>query len=396
MAEILAGSKFTTSQAEKGWLAGKDTGNIRVSSGQVEWEKKLIREVFEKSKFGGMGAFDRLVGTDQWKSKMFGGGGLKPLYKGVIADNAEGLTVDFGARIDSPQICRSKIAFVEEFFKDYDYQKEMRVSHAREITKFIDPLTPLMAVKGSQITAKQIVVDANGSPTGANDLNGGWYDQSTGAYRVSGAQAWTSLERDTPKGHKGGTAVELFDVNDEYDWRKISEAILRISMNLMLNDIDMDGSDGYLWLDPVIYNVLMRNEDHLNLVFDTVSDNVHTGRAVSLHGVPIRTTNRLPKVGDVGKVHPLSNAANGFSYNTTLQDALCIAVWFAKNSVKRIKLFNTQSFNHYQELDHARYLDDIICVAAAPNEIQYTAAIFRKLEGNHTKALLEARYLGSL
>lgn len=379
----LVGSTLTENTTRSGWRLGQDTGDLNVLL-QEEYDMDIQRQILEKSNLLSSIRHKKIKNADTYIQRSMSGAGLEKLERNTIPGAASPIWDEFSIRVDTPLISRTPIALLDTFVQDRDYRAEIAEEHVDAITEFTEPLVPLMLIKAAQTTMKMPKKNLDGTYTGET-YDGGWWNPATNDFAVG----WGETLRTGPSGFKGGTCIELAAENDEYDYVKIEQAVLKMCERLQKRNMDV--SKGVIEMDTTSYYVLLQNDRLMLTTFTTMPNTVATGYAMRINGVQVRVSNRMPKAEDIGTTNLLSNPLNGNIYNTTLQEARAIAVWYSRDAVLALDLIPHASDFFYDKMTKTWYLDDVIAFALAPNKVQCAGAIFRNAAATPTKASLIAK-----
>ena len=382
----LVGSTLNDGVLRSGWQGAIDSGHINPLFAE-EYDTEMQRRIVELSNF---------KSKIQWRPAPAGGILVKNQMSGAKIQKLERSTIpgtntpmfdQVKFAVDTAVITRTPIALIDSFLQDRDHKSEIQEEHVTELTEFSEPLIVLMAIKAAQFSAKLPDVDSTGMPVGTFTYEGGWWDKVADTWKAG----WTKKERTTPPGFKGGTVVELAAANDQVDWVKLEEAILLLCQRLRLKNLDPE--KGTLYMNPIQYYALMRNDRFAATAFTRPSNVTEMGQVLRVNGLEVQVTNRMPKPENIyenGVVdhNLLSNARNGFAYDTTIDDARCCILWFSKKAVLGMDLIPHRSSLYWFEMDKTWYLDDIQAFGMGVDKIHEAGGIFLNAAAYDTKAKL--------
>lgn len=184
--------------------------------------------------------------------------------------------------VDTVIIARDNRSLLNEFQIDFNARAELGRDHGKEMAKFFDEAFLIQGVKSAAMAA----------PSG---LNG-----AIGAGKVETlAAAGNELDPDLL-------------------YKKIETVLVR------MQEEDIDTEEMIVFVRPTQYNVLVNNSKLIDRDFSSDNGSFNLGKIKSLMGSAIVPTARIPTAAITG--HRLSNAENGFAYDTSATDAKAVAV----------------------------------------------------------------------
>jgi hypothetical protein len=97
------------------------------------------------------------------------------------------------------------------------------------------------------------------------------------------------------------------------------------------------------------------------------------GTVLKSVGLPIRSTNRLPKAAVTG--HPLSNAANNNAYDLSASEAKAVALIMSPHAVLSGASIPLQSNVWWDDATKSYFIDSWLALGAAENNPAFAAVI---------------------
>jgi hypothetical protein len=180
-------------------------------------------------------------------------------------------------------------------------------------------------------------------------------------------------------GHHGGNKVVLAAANDELDPIKMLRAIERIV--LKMNEKEIDNGDMAIVVPWQQFYVLMDNEKLTNGDYTPggtgSNGSVVSGWILKAYNMPIVPTNRIRQVAQgTGKHHQLSNASNGYRYDTLETDAGCVAIVFGSPALLVGRTMGIESDMYFNKRLKTNFIDTWFSFGAIADEFEYCGAIF--------------------
>lgn len=200
-----------------------------------------------------------------------------------------------------------------------------------------DKLRLLEVIRGARTAARVILTDANNVqvdpatlPNARFQVRDGISDNSTA---TGAAVGWNLLSQDVVQGHVGGTAIVLptGKALDPATWALVWAEVER---QLIDKQAKVSKQGIKIFMRSVVYSSLYKTPYFQAVTFEHTSQLSNLGEAISFNGMPAFGTALLPDPDDIGATHFLSSPQNGNQYNTTLEDARCMAVFMKPNVVR--------------------------------------------------------------
>lgn len=313
-----------------------DALHVAEYGGEVEGtivKKSFMREFI---------ALKPIRGTSVLTNDRVGEASLQAVGRGAQRPDPTGVEFsNIAVKVDTIILARDTMPLLDEFQNKRDFRVDIGIEHGKQIAKYFDTSFLVQAIKVAQ-------KDATGQPDG-------W---------VGGATATL-------------TAAELVD----------SDVLLEKIEDLVtaMEEKDLDMEECVLALRPKEYQTLIRNKDLVDRDLSEGNGDRAARYIMKASGLPIVKTNRLPKkptgtdtgAGENGLAHEyLSNAANGYAYDITATDALCVALIFHPKSLLAGETIPLTSKVHYSDIELQWFIDSYISYGVTGNRADHTAALF--------------------
>ena len=366
--------KVANNQTRSGHQSGLNTGTINPLYQEQyggEVEKRFLKASFMRQFF----QFKSIRGTDTLTNDRMGFSALQKVTRGERPHDNSVTFDNISVKVDTIVLARTNSFLLEEFQAHIDVRKEVGTEHGREIGKFFDESFLIQGIKAAQITNR---VPTKSNPAtdvvdGYSDV-GGWEDvivAGTGTPDVSG----DVTVRTAPEGFQGATTVQLGSVNDELDPVALELAIQDMCQGIEEKDVDI--MEAVILLRPAQYYVLLKNDKLMNKDFSASNGDYAEGMILKSNGVRIQTTNRFPRVSDVGATHYLSNAGNNNAYDVTGTDFNCVCVLLMPKALLAGETIPLVSKVYYVDQEFQWFVDSYLSFGVTPNRAEMAAAIFR-------------------
>ena len=200
-----------------------------------------------------------------------------------------------------------------------------------------DQLRLLETIRGARTAARVILTDANNIQVDPSTLPNSRFQVRDGISddtSTTGALAgWALLSQDVVQGHVGGTAV-ILPSGKALDPTTWSLVWAQIERQLTEKQAKCSKAGIKCFMRPVVYATLYKTPYFQATKFEQTSELANLGEAISFNGMPAYGTALMPSPNDVGGTHFLSSPQNGYQYNTTLEDARCLAVFMKPDAVR--------------------------------------------------------------
>lgn len=278
-----------------------------------------------------------VVGTNQVTNKSIGEteiqvliAGQEPESKGTELDN-------HSLVVDTVILARNTIALLHMIQSDIAVQNKIATNHVKKLIQLQDETLLTQIMKGARV--------ADG--------------------RVSG--------------HNGGNAVDLTANGDEVDPIKYLRALE--SLVLQMNEKEVDNEEMIFSCPWAQFYVLMDNDKlmHGDYVPNGTGSNGSTvkGFVVKAYNFPIVPTNRIRQKATVaGTHHQLSNAGNGFRYDTADAIKHCVGVLFGTDALLVGRTMGIDSDMYFNKRLKTNFIDSWFSFGAIADRYEFCGAIF--------------------
>lgn len=316
-----------------------------------EVEHRILKESFMRQFF----QFKSVRGTDTITNDRMGFTALQKVSRGVRPTDSSPTFDNISVKVDTLVLARTNQFLLDDFLQHLSVRKEVGIEHGKTIGKFFDEAFIIQGIKAAQITNKD--------PDGVS--LGGWE-----------GQAPTNISRTAPEGFQGGTAVILPLALDELDGDAMSQAIQDMCQNIEEKDVELSG--GVVLVRPAQYYALLNSDKLMNKDFSSMNGDFAQGKVLMANGVRIQTTNRFPTLaGGAATGHFLSNAGNGNAYDTTANDAKCVALFLQPKALLAGETIPLTSKVYYSDIELQWFIDSYLAFGVTPNRAEMAAAIFQ-------------------
>jgi len=278
-----------------------------------------------------------ITGTSTLTNDRVGEATLQAVGRGAQRPDPTGIEfANISVKVDTIILARDTMPLLDEFQSRIDVRMEMGKEHGKQLAKDFDQTLLLQGVKSAQ-------KDDTGQPKG-------WVGGTTATYALA-------------------------DIDDGV---KLLEAIEDLVTAMEEKEIDIE--ECALFLRPAQYQTLIRNPDLVDR--DLSEGNGHRANRyiMKASGLPIVKTNRLFKTSTAARLgaghEKLSNAANGYAYDVTTQDARCLALILHPKSLLAGETIPLTSKVYYVEQELQWFVDSYLSYGVTPNRADHTAALF--------------------
>lgn len=278
-------------------------------------------------------------GTNQITNYRNGDTTLQKLGAGA---NPQPTPVDFdniSVKVDTVMLARNAVFTLDDIQNNYDAKKQLAEEQGKVLGKFIDNVGLIKGIKA----ARQIAGDGTG---GTTKLPSGWF---------------------------GGTQANLAAANDELDPLKLQYKIEEAVFGIQEKDIDPTDEGMVIYVRPQQYWALYRNDKLVSTDYSTGNGNYAQGMVLKSVGLPIVTTNRLPKAAITD--HPLSNSANANAYNLSADEAKAVALIMSPRAVLAGASIPLQSDMYWDKQTKSWFIDSWIALGATENNPAFAAVV---------------------
>lgn len=256
--------------------------------------------------------------------------------------NPQPTPVDFdnvSVKIDTVMLARNAVFTLDDIQNKYDAKQAMAGEQGKVIGKFMDSVGLIKGIKAARIIAG----DGTG---GTTKLPSGWY---------------------------GGYNASLAAVGDETDPNKLVYALEEAKTAIEEKDIDPEDEGMVIYVRPKQYLALSRNDKLINSQYSTGNGDYAEGMVLKATGLPIKSTNRLPKAAVTA--HPLSNAANGNAYNLSASEAKAVALIMSPRAVLSGASIPLQSHIWWSDETKSWFIDSWLSLGATENNPAFAAVV---------------------
>lgn len=272
-------------------------------------------------------------GTATLQNYSVGESTLQVLNAGEIPD---GVPTEFGNQsvtIDTVVLARSVVPTLATFQTQFDARREIATEHGKRIAKFTDQAFLIQAIKSGLLTA---------SPYGS-------------------------------AGHQGGSKYTLANALDNRDPAKMYSAIAYLFEAMELKDVDPANDDIILAVTPTEFYALMQADQIVSSEYITSTGTKIQAKVFSAFGVPVISTNDLPRSVITG--HELSNARNGNAYDGDFSKVVACA--FSAKAILAGESIALTSDVFYDKLSKGWFVDAHLSFGATPNRPEYAGVILK-------------------
>lgn len=215
--------------------------------------------------------------------------------------------------VDTLVLSRDNQALLNSFQADFSVRAELAKDQGKELGKFFDEAFLIQGIKSAALAAPA-------------DLNGAF-----------GA----------------GKSQTMAAAGDELDPDLFYAKIAAIVVAMQEEDIDTD--ECAIFVSPTQEDVLLNHDKLISRDFSTENGDFADGKIMTVKGVPIVKTARIPKAAI--PAHFLSNADNGNAYNVTAAEAKAKAVILHPQSLLAGETIPLQSKIHYSDVELQWFVD---------------------------------------
>lgn len=278
-----------------------------------------------------------VVGTNQVTNKSIGETELQVLVAGQEPE-AKGTEMDnHSLVVDTVILARNTIALLHMIQSDIAVQNKLAKNHVKKLIQLQDETLLTNILKGARVVAGRVA------------------------------------------GHDGGNAVDLVANGDEVDPVKYLRAME--SLVLQMNEKEVDNEEMIFSCPWAQFYVLMDNEKLTNGDYTPngtgSNGSVVHGYVVKAYGFPIVPTNRIRQAPHaVGTHHQLSNASNGYRYDTTDAIKHCVGVLFGSDSLLVGRTMGIESDMYFNKRLKTNFIDSWFSFGAIADRYEYCGAIF--------------------
>lgn len=264
------------------------------------------------------------------------------LQKLGAGSNPQPTPVDFdnvSVKVDTVMLARNAVFTLDDIQNKYDAKAALAKEQGKVIGKFMDSVGLIKGIKAARIVSG----DGTG---GTTKLPSGWF---------------------------GGTQFTMAAATDETDPNKLQYQIENAIAGLEEKDLEPSEEGFVIYVRPAQYLALSRNDKLINSQYSMGNGNYAEGTVLKSVGLPIRSTNRLPKSAVAN--HPLSNAANANAYNLSAAEAKCVALIMSPHAVLSGASIPLQSDVYWDKQTKSWFIDSWLALGAAENNPAFSAVV---------------------
>jgi len=262
-------------------------------------------------------------GTSTITAFQFGESTLQKLVPGQIMDS----TVNQAARIklvvDTVVAARATVPMIDEFQNSYDARKHIGEEHGKVLAKFYDEAFLIQVIKAAQIS-----------------------NMST-----------------YPAGWKPGTVKTFATPGLENDPSALEDYLGQVFVDMMEKDVDPITDGMVVVMSPKAHHTLLKNDRLVDRTYITSDNTDIRTKHMTIYGVPVLTSNNLPKTNITN--HFLSNDGNNHGYNGNFTKT--VAAVFSPRALLAGETIpvTTELFN--DPLSKSYFVDAYTSFGVAPN-----------------------------
>lgn len=281
-----------------------------------------------------------VVGTNQVTNKSIGETELQALVPGQEPEAGKVGMDNHSLVVDTVILARNTIAMLHMIQSDIQVQQKLAKNHVKKLIQLQDETLLTQIMYGA------VVADG----------------------RVPG--------------HYGGNSVTLAAVGDEQDPVKYLRGLE--SLVLQMNEKEVDNEEMIFSCPWAQFYVLMDNERLSNGDYTPggtgSNGSVVHGYVVKAYGFPIVPTNRIRQKTQesvvAGSHHQLSNASNGYRYDTVAAIKNCVGVLFGMDALLVGRTMGIESDMYFNKRLKTNFIDSWFSFGAISDRYEYCGAIF--------------------
>lgn len=225
--------------------------------------------------------------------------------------------------IDTLVNARSIVPLLDDFQASYDARSAIGQEHGKKIAKFFDQSFLIQAIKAAQISDMSLY----------------------------------------PAGWQPGTVDTFGAAGDETDPAKLEAKFLDLFAQMEEKDVDPQADGLIIVAHPRAYYTLLQNDRLVDSQYMTAEGTSIQTKTLKVAGVPIYTSNNLPKTVISG--HYLSNAGNGNAYDGDFTDT--IASVFSPRALLAGETIPLTSDVFYDKKSKMWFIDAHLSFGVGPN-----------------------------
>lgn len=277
-------------------------------------------------------------GTNTLTNYRVGEATLQALTPGANPQPAANQFDDVRVKVDTVMLSRNAVFTLEDLQSKFNARAELANEQGKKIGKFIDEVGLIKLIKTARIVS---VADG-----GSTDLPDGWFS---------------------------GEKYDLAGAGDETDSNKLQYGIEQVVSGIQEKDLDPVEEGMHIFVAPAQYLTLLRNDKLVDTQYSMGNGNYAQGMVLRSCGLPIVSTNRIPKAAVVG--HPLSNAANSNGYDVSAAEAKAVAIIGAPRAILAGSTIPLTVEIWWDKQTKSWFIDSYLALGAAENNPAYAGVV---------------------
>lgn len=272
-------------------------------------------------------------GTDTLINRRLGKSQLQKITAGVRPDATVTKYGRTSVTVDTVILARANQDLLNEFQSDINVRSLIAEDQGKEIGAFFDEAHIIMTIKGALQAA----------PTGLDGAMG------------------------------AGKNVELAAAGDEEDPDKLEEAIADRLVEMKEEDINVE--ECVIFVRPTEYRTLYKNDKLISRDFSMDNGDFAKGKVMTLNGVRIVETARIPTAPISG--HKLSNDGNSNAYDVSAEESDAVAVILHPRSLLCGETIPLTVEIYYSKIEKQWFIDSFLSFAVNVNRPDVCGAVFK-------------------
>ncbi|ANS06232.1 major head protein [Phage MedPE-SWcel-C56] len=282
-----------------------------------------------------MGRFfnvQNITGTDTKIVRRSGKTKLQKLTDGVRPAANKTNYGKASVTVDTIVLARDNQSLINSFQADFNVRAELSEDHGKELGKFFDQAFLIQAIKGALMDA----------PSGLNGAIG------------------------------AGRPKTLSATGDELDPDKLYKELAQIVVDMQEDEIDTD--ECALFVSPTQEEVLLNHDKLISRDFSTDNGDFADGKIMTVKGVPIVKTARIPKAAITG--HYLSNDSNDNAYDLSAAEARAKAIILHPKSLLAGETIPLTSNIFWSDIEKQWFIDAWLAFGVSNRRPDVCGAVF--------------------
>lgn len=292
--------------------------------------------------------FKPLIGTDTMSNNAMGNPTLQAVSPGVEPLGKDIAVGKMIVQVKTPIIARVTEPMLHDVQTHLDIKGKTPANFGKRIAKSIDEVLFVQIVKS-------VLYDHPAAPSGGTNTKEG----TGGILDV-------------------GTVETLTTALDELDTAKLTTAIYAVNQGLA--ELDIDQTDGYLYMAPAQYFTLLKNKDLLNTDFNKPNGSFAHAAIDVASGMPVVMTNRISQAADtVGSPAFTDSTAAlyGSDYETSATEAKAVALFATPDTIMVAQSIPYTADVYWDKRLLTWFIDAYLAIGAAPDRTDVNGAIFK-------------------